>query len=377
MTTPNPELAPDEQQLLRRVSELAPGFAADAPGYDERAEIPRAALDALHAAGVSRALLPAALGGDGISYLALGELLRLVAEADPSVATILLMHGGAGVGLAELTRERLGSFYAEEFLAGKRFANALSEPASGNRFLNPQQEAVPGEGGWLLDGAKRFVSGSEIADYLLVNALVEEVPTFFGVPLPDASVSVIPIWDTLGLRATRSQLLAFDRTLLRDTCRGRAPRPGDFAVIPAGLPAISLGIADAALAALAGHARTRVILGKPLSHQQWVQHAAADAQTRLAAAHALYQTALRQADRQDPVFFGNLARAKYLANKTVVEVAQLGVRIGGANGFLKASPIQRHLRDAEAGQLMAYSTEVLATEIGREVLGVTGEGPDA
>ena len=350
------ELAPDEQALLGRVGELAAGFAADAGGYDERAEIHVAALNALHAAGVSRALLPASVGGDGISYLAFGELIRLIAVADPSVATIALMHAGAGVGLAELTSDSLGSFFADEFLAGKRFANALSEPASGNRFLNPQQEALPADGGWLLDGAKRFVSGSEIADYLLVNALVEDEPTFFGVPLPDASVSVIPIWDTLGLRATRSQLLAFNQTLLRASHRGRAPRPGDFVVIPAGLPAISLGIADAALAALAGHARTRIILGKPLSYQQWVQHAVADAQTRLAAAHALFQQALRQADGGDPAFFGNLARCKYLANKVAVEVAQLGVRIGGANGFLKASPIQRHLRDAEAGQLMAYST---------------------
>jgi alkylation response protein AidB-like acyl-CoA dehydrogenase len=38
----------------------------------------------------------------------------------------------------------------------------------------------------------------------------------------------------------------------------------------------------------------------------------------------------------------------------------------------QVSTIQRHLRDAQAGQFMAYSTEVLATEIGREVLGVTG-----
>jgi alkylation response protein AidB-like acyl-CoA dehydrogenase len=372
MTTPLAGLAPNEQQLLDRVKELATGFAAEAAGFDERAEIHVAALHKLHEAGVSRALLPAPLGGEGISYLAFGELIRLLAEADPSVATIQLMHGGAGVGLAELTRDSLGSFFADEFLAGRRFANALSEPASGNRFLNPQQAAAPAEGGWLLDGAKRFVSGSEIADYLLVNALVDNEPTFFAVPLPDASVSVIPIWDTLGLRATRSQLLAFEKTLLRLASRGRAPQPGDFAAIPAGLPAISLGIADAALAALAGHARTRIILGAPLSHQQWVQHEVADAQTRLAAAHALYQHALRQADRGDPAFFGGLARAKYLANKTAVAVAQLGVRIGGASGYLKVSPIQRHLRDAQAGQLMAYSTEVLATEIGREVLGVAG-----
>lgn len=370
MMTPFPELPLHEQRLLDRVRELAAGFAAQAADYDERAEIHVAALDALHAAGISRALLPTPLGGEGISYLAFGELIRLIAQADPSVATIQLMHAGAGVGLAELTRDSAGEFFASEFLAGRRFANALSEPASGNRFLHPQQEAVRAAGGWLLDGAKRFVSGSEIADYLLVNALVDNEPTFFAVPVPDESVSVIPIWDTLGLRATRSQLLAFNKTLLVETYRGRAPGPGDFAAIPAGLPAISLGIADAALAALAGHARTRIILGAPLSHQQWVQHEVADAQTRLAAAHALYQQALRQADGGDPTFSGSLDRAKYLANKTAVAVAQLGVRIGGANGYLRTSPIQRHLRDAQAGQLMAYSTEVLATEIGRQVLGV-------
>ncbi|MGD0699239.1 MAG: acyl-CoA dehydrogenase family protein [Trebonia sp.] len=102
MTTPLPELAPDEQELLSRVRELTPGFAADAAGYDERAEIPRAALDALHAAGVSRALLPAALGGDGISYLAFGELLRLVAEAGQ------LMAYSTEVLATEIGREVLG-----------------------------------------------------------------------------------------------------------------------------------------------------------------------------------------------------------------------------------------------------------------------------
>ena len=43
MTTPHSELTPDEQKLVARVRELAAGFAADAAGYDERAEIPRAA----------------------------------------------------------------------------------------------------------------------------------------------------------------------------------------------------------------------------------------------------------------------------------------------------------------------------------------------
>ncbi|MEV0761812.1 acyl-CoA dehydrogenase [Nocardia sp. NPDC050435] len=228
-------------------------------------------------------------------------------------------------------------------------------------------------GGWTLSGAKRFVSGAEIADYLIVNARVDGAPAFFGVPMPDQSVSIIPIWDTLGLRATRSQLLAFDETPLRAEYRGRAPGPTDFQVIPAGLPAISLGVADAALAALVAHARGRIILEKPLAHQQWVQFEVADVESRLAAAHALYDRGLSEADNRLPSFFPTLMRAKYLANKVAVEVAQLGVRVGGASGYLKQSPIQRHLRDAEAGQLMAYSTEVMAGEIGREVLQVTDE----
>lgn len=362
-------LCPAEQELLDRIVVLATDFQSRAAYHDEQAEIPVRALDALHDAGLDAAVLPQHVGGTGMSYLAFGAIVRTLARADPSVATIWTMHAGAGVGLSELTRESAGSFFADEFLAGKRFAVALSEPASGNRFLNPQQEAVAVDGGWMLSGAKRFVSGAEIADYLIVNALVDHKPAFFAV-VPDDTVSIVPIWDTLGLRATRSQLLSFDNTVLRAEYRGRTPGQGEFEIIPAGLPAISLGIADAALAALVEHATTREILDKPLSHQQWVQHEVADAQIQLAAAHALYERGLWEADHTVPSFFGTLVRAKYLANKVAVAVAQLGVRVGGGSGYLKRSPIQRHLRDAEAGQLMAYSTEVIAAVVGKEVLGV-------
>jgi alkylation response protein AidB-like acyl-CoA dehydrogenase len=367
-TGPYP-LSAAEQAILESVTTLATGFAETAADYDERAAIPIENLQALTAVGLEQAVLPKDVGGDGVSYQAFGEIIRVIAEADPSTATIFLMHAGAGIGLAQLTAETVGSYYADEFRRGARFATALSEPSSGNTFLMPQQHALPATGGYTLDGAKRFVSGSEIAEHLLVNALVDGVPTFFGVE-PDDTVGVIPIWDTLGLRATRSQLLSFDHTLLRADRRGRGLLPTDFAAIPAGLPAISLGIADAALSALVDHARGRIIQGAPLSHQQWVQFEVAEVESRLAAAKAYARLALWHADSGLPQTLGSLSRAKLLANKVAVDVAQLGVRIGGASGYLKTSPIQRHLRDAQAGQLMAYSTEVLAGQIGQEILRV-------
>lgn len=359
-----------EQRLIEKARELAVGFAERAAAHDEAAEIPLENLRALHDAGFDCAALPAWAGGDGLSYQAYGEVVRIIAEADPSTATIWIMHVGAGAGLAQLTRDTLGTFYADEFLAGKHFASALSEPMSGNKFFQPEQPALPVDGGYALDGAKRFVSGCEIADHLIVNALVDGVPTFFGAVL-DETVSIVPIWDSLGLRATRSQLLTFNRTVLREEHRGRALRPTDFNGIGAGLPLISLGIADAALAALIEHAQKRIIAGKPLSHMQWVQFEVADVSSRLEAVRAFVRHALWQADQcMIPEMFGSLDRAKYLANKIAVEIGQLGVRVGGGSGFLKTSPIQRHFRDAQAGQVMAHSTEVLAGAIGRQVLGV-------
>ena len=373
--TPLPfELTQKERELLDAVSELGVGFVADAAGYDDRAELPRKNLEALHAVGADAAVLPVELGGGGISNVAFGELVRTIAQADPSTATIWTMHIGAGVGLAQLTAETLGSYYTDAFLRGDRFANALSEPTSGNTFLQPQQPALPVDGGWSLDGAKRFVSGSEIAQHLLVNALVDGVPAFFGLE-PDETVGIIPIWDTLGLRATRSQLLSFSGTVLRADRRARFPRPGDVNAVGVGLPFLSLGIADAALAALSDHAKSRIILGKPLSHQQWVQFEVAEIHSEIEAVRAYLRTTTWLVDQQAPESIGAISRAKLLANRVAVKAAQLGVRVGGASGFLKTSPIQRHLRDAQAGQLMAYSTEVLSGLIGKEELDVTEEFP--
>ncbi|MCM6772151.1 acyl-CoA dehydrogenase family protein [Nocardia sp. CDC159] len=102
-----------EQQLLDRISILAKDFQSRAAYYDERSEIPIDALRALHDAGLDAAVLPAHVGGIGLSYAAFGSIVRILARADPSVATIWTMHAGAGVGLAELTVDSAGSFPTE------------------------------------------------------------------------------------------------------------------------------------------------------------------------------------------------------------------------------------------------------------------------
>jgi alkylation response protein AidB-like acyl-CoA dehydrogenase len=358
-----------EAHWLAAAVELAAEFSATAAELDESGEIPVENLRAIHAAGLDEAVLPVSFGGQGLSFRAFGEIVRVLSAAEPSTACIWLMHIGAAAGLVKLSDPDVGRFYADELRAGRKFANALSEPASGNLFLLPQQVAEPAEGGYTLSGAKRFVSGCEIADHLLVNALVDDVPAFFGVS-PDETVGFVSIWDTLGLRASRSQLITFDGTLLRSDRRCRPATLRDPNHISAGLSFLSLGIADAALAALRDHARSRVLptTGQPLSAMQWVKFDVADVHVRLEAARTYAQMSAWHADQASPEFLPLVMRAKLLANEIARDVAQVGIRVGGASGYLRTSPIQRHFRDAQAGGLMAYSAEVCKDVIGAAVL---------
>ena len=367
---------PDEQHLLDTANELAAGFAADAAGYDEKAEIPLGNLMALHDAGLDLAFVPTRFGGGGASSVTFGNVLGTIAKACPSTACIWLMHVGAAASLIAMGTAEASAFFCDELAAGKRFANALSEPTSGNLFLMPLQSATAVEGGWALSGAKRFVSGCEIADYFLVNALVDGGPTFFGVDR-DPSISFIPIWDTLGLRATRSQLVSLDNTVLRSDRRCGPPQLDTPNPIGTGLSWLSIGVAEAALDALVAHARGREIptTGRPLSHMQWVQFDVADAATTLDAAKVLAGRSMWLADQASPETLPAAIAAKLRANQVAVEIAQLGVSVGGASGFLRSSPIQRHFRDAQAGALMAYSVELCRDAVGKAVLGVEPERP--
>jgi alkylation response protein AidB-like acyl-CoA dehydrogenase len=360
-----------ERRWVDAATELAAEFAKTAGTLDQSAELPLANLQALHGSGLDAALLPTELGGESLSYRSYGEIVRLLSAACPSTACIWVMHIGAGVGLAEISAPDAARFYADELIAGRRFANALSEPTSGNLFMMPLQHAEPVDGGFRLTGAKRFASGCEIADHFLVNALVGDVPTFFGLAADPATMRFVPIWDTMGLRASRSQLIEFTGTLLREDRRCPAVRPKRPNHIGAGLAFLSLGIADAALDALVGHARRRIIptTGEPLARMQWLRFDVADVHARLEAATMYARHMCWLADENSAEFTTATIRAKQLANEIAVDAAQLAVRVGGASaGYLRSSPIERIFRDAQAGGLMAYSLEVCKDTLGAAVL---------
>jgi alkylation response protein AidB-like acyl-CoA dehydrogenase len=375
MSTPTPFDPPTEEAHWLDIAEdLSARFADRAPEIDRDAALPSQNLKEIHESGIDTILLSKELGGAGVSNRTFGRVVGVLARGCPSTATIWLMHVGAVTALVTLGNPATIDRYAEAWRNGARFASALSEPTSGNQFLMPLQDGIATEGGWLLSGAKRFVSGCETADHFLVNALIDGQPTFFAVDR-DEGMHFIDIWDSMGLRGTRSQLISFDGVLLREERKGRPLGLGDPNPIGYGLPWLSIGVAEAAFAALINHARTRTIpsIGGPLANMQWIQFEVADARVALEGARLLAGKTLWLADANSPETLSASIEAKLAANEVARQIASLALRAGGGSAYLKPHPIERHFRDAQSGGLMAYSAEVCRDFIGKQVLGIGAE----
>lgn len=361
-----------EQHWVDAVAALAPTFAATVAADDREARLPVDHLAALNSTGLDAAFLPVERGGDALSYATLGAVVRIIAAAHPALAAVWLMHIGAAHALVTNSEPAASEFFAAELAAGARFSNALSEPAGGNYFLTSQQDVPATDGGWTLTGRKMFVSGSEAAQHLMLNARVDGNPAFFGVTIDD-TVVFPPIDLTSGMRATRSRSMSFGGTLLRTERRCRIPAADYANLITVGFSFISIGIAESAIAALTAYATARPAgpgSMETLADATWVKMEVGMIVAEVRAAHLAAERVAWLADQRDTAAMPSATEAKMLANEVAKRAAAVAVKVGGGSGYLEKSPIQRIARDAQAGALMAYSVPFSQEIVGGWALSV-------
>jgi alkylation response protein AidB-like acyl-CoA dehydrogenase len=358
-----------DAEFLKEAERLQALLAEHAARHDRDISFPKEGKEAIARSPLNTMLL------DGASWLAFGQVISILARADASFATVWLMHQGTGVAVRGLVDPAQASALEAELRRGAWFGNALGEPASGNQFLMPQQQARRVEGGWRLSGAKSFVSGGEHAQYLATGAVCDGQPRFFIIDR-DASIRVEEIWDPMGMRATRSQLLHMQDTLLPESRLLRMD-PTQPSAISAGLPWISIGLAEAAMGFAIGYAKGRRLPpeNKPLAEMQWVQFSVADMSMRLEAARSLAMRSATATDQRTPDFPFLQLQAKAVANEAALAIATAAMEISGGSGYLRSLPIERYVRDAMSGPLMAWSPAVVRDLLGKALLGLMGPPP--
>ncbi|HEX8159615.1 MAG TPA: acyl-CoA dehydrogenase family protein [Solirubrobacteraceae bacterium] len=332
------------------------------------------AVGALRASGLLAAAIPRAYGGLGLDAHALNRLLERMAHIDASLAIILFQHFAVASRIAQWgnTEQKTGMLprlTTGEWLA----ASAWSETGAGadKRRLATTARRAP-TGGWIIDGAKTFVTGAGLADvYLVLGATSEANDTastygragqsFFLVEAQGPGVLCDTKLDLVGMRGSATGFVSFvgcrapDRALLGplDEATRVIASVREHGVT---LGAVSVGIAQRAFDVTYNHAARRDLL----AHQA-VRHRLVDLRTQIEAARALVACAGR-CDSQEPGM--TTLHSKLFASATSELVVAECQRLLGSAGFVRDHLINRLARDARAVGLMGPTNDLCRELVG-------------
>jgi alkylation response protein AidB-like acyl-CoA dehydrogenase len=361
--------------MIERFERIRPVLTGEAGRFDDDRRLSDRAFEALGEAGFFRLLLPAPLGGCGLSAL---DFLRVVEHAAAFDGAVGWLVGNGG-GLA-----RAGGYLPPE-AARAVFGEPLAFVASSTGAVG---RAVPVGGGYRVSGRWPFASGAPRATSFAALCEVDDgsgrmVLAF----LPRAAVSLTDGWHVSGLRGTGSWDFAAEAAFVPDgfVCDldpvptqpgivyrlpGRSAFVWTVATVPLG---IARGALDALAAVAAGHRR----LGapQPLAEREIVQAEVGRCVAGCRAAGAYLRAAMAElcaavegggdlvAARVD--FRLACSHAAGVAVDVVLRVNDLV----GARALAEAQPFERRERDVRAAaKHVAMSAEQFVIG-GRHALG--------
>jgi alkylation response protein AidB-like acyl-CoA dehydrogenase len=378
-----PPLAPPD---LGRLPELSAALAARAAEHDRDASFPYEGVAAVHAAGLLTATVGPDHGGPGAGLADTVRILQALGAGDPAVALVTAM-----TLFTHAAQARSGAW------PGQAYADVLAESAERPVLLNALRVepglGSPVRGGlpatvarlrgdqWELTGHKIFSTGAEALGRMLVWARTEEDPPRVGsflVRPGSGGLRILPTWDHLGLRASRSDDVLLDSVPvpLGDVVGLAAPGSGGGrdavggAWNALGLTALYLGVARAAQHWLTGflHQRTPTALGEPLAALPRFQTAVGEIDTALTGAERLVAAVAQAADAGDAGAAEDSGAAKVIGTRAAIGAVEQAVALIGNHGLTRTNPLQRHLRDVLCSRVHTPQDDMVLLAAGRAAL---------
>lgn len=360
-----------QENLRHRCLMLAADFATRAAEHDRDASHPIENYDRLRAEGFLALTIPASLGGLGFDFLSHTLAYEALGQGCPATALAFNMHASVVMPLIlspEVTPEAKQHLTDLVVRQGRMIAGNFSEPGTtslmGERPLTVRARAV--EGGYSITGRKMFASMLEAADYVLVMAYPDEATSpnagvLLLVPRGAPGRSIDANWDTLGMRATRSDSLVLDDCRLPASAvmyRSDDTRSFRLAYLNwfwGSYTAVYLGLAAAAYDEIRRVVRERRPLGyaQPLAYHPDVRRHIATMSAALEAARLVtYRSAwLSDTVGATPETTAALYRAKYLVGEAVSNITRTALTLGGAHGIFKGSRLEQLFRDGALAEI--------------------------
>jgi len=370
--------APEERAILdavRRVADevIAPGAAT----CDKSGEFPWKSIEALNALGLNGIFVPEAYGGNPARYKVYLAAVQIISQACASTGVIYATTFHGMKPLIDFGTEEQRRRLLPRIAGGGLGALAITEPAAGSDAVGMQTRFEPEGDHIVVDGGKLFITSGDVADLLLVfgkwseiddaRAAISAVILEKGTP----GFSIVRLEDKMGLRASSTAALAFDRV--------RVPRanllgaPGDgLKVLLASLnrsrPSIAahaLGIATAAFRDMTAYMNMRRQSGRRIAEFQANQFLIADLASELALCEAWLDHVADLVDAGADDFGLEASIAKLRASDLAMRMTTEAVQMHGGYGYIRDYRVERLMRDAKITQIWEGTNQVHRQLIGR------------
>ncbi len=182
--------------LVARAKELRPFLMAEAPEGEKRRNPTPAVDKMLKEEGFLRMLLPKRLGGFGLSPTDFSRVQIEIAKGDPSVSWVTQIINGT-------------SWITSLATDGVQDAVFADGPAAVCGAYNPPGKARKVDGGWIINGAWPYTSGSRQSTWAQQGVVLEgyEGPVVPGISMcyiPFSDLTIVDTWFVTGMQGTGS-----------------------------------------------------------------------------------------------------------------------------------------------------------------------------
>jgi acyl-CoA dehydrogenase len=349
---------------------------------DETDEVPESLRAAARDMGLYGFAIPELYGGLGLTMSQEARLVMELGWTTPAFRSLFGTNNGiAGHTIIESGTEEQKKEWLPKIASGEWTASfGLTEAEAGSDPSDLKTSARRTDDGYVIDGAKRYITNAPIADVFMVfarhnqEAAASRDTSAFLVPRDTPGLSVGPRDHKMGQKGAwtaevfldnvtvpKSALIGAEgegyRTAMRCLAHGRLH-----------IAALCVGMAERLLEETIVYALARKQSGKPIADFQLVQGMIADSQTDVYAGRAMVLTAAAEYDAGTDVRMAPSA-AKYFASEMVGRVADRAVQVHGGAGYMQGVAVERFYRDARLFRIYEGTSQVQQVVIARQALG--------
>jgi butyryl-CoA dehydrogenase len=380
----------DEQRLIR---ETARAFTDNeiverARENDRNEQFDTELVRKIADQGYLGAIVPREYGGAGLDYLTYGIIVEEIGRGDSAMRTVISVQTSLVCsailrwGTEEQKQRYLPKLCSGEWLG----CFGLTEPDTGSDAANQKTRAKRTDRGWVINGAKMWISLGNHAKVAMIFAQTDPEHGHRGLACflveTEGKEGFQPqeIHHKMGLRASDTASISLsDCEVPEDAILGEVGDGFKIAMtsLDSGRYSVAagcVGICQGCVEESVNYAKERVQFGRPIASFQLVQAMLADMKVETDAARMLVYRAGYLKDAGKPSTT-ETSIAKLYATEAAVKCANTAIQVHGGAGYVDDHPVERYFRDVRVTTLYEGTSQIQKLIIGRALTGINALVP--